>query len=268
MSASPIFLVARRDYLAYVGAWGFWLSLITAPLIIAVLMFAPLLLARAEPPRVLAVIAECASDAASSSRVRRKRAPRARAESAAMRHAAPASKRSRAAFDAAPRPVSRIAAARRSSPDRAPRAFGRVSGTVAALRIARPPAPAIERCGAHLDRHAGATGWALLYGALNIRRDEACAGRHRILEHRPQPRRVLPTSPIARYGWRSARGARCTGLRRVNRSAPELEPKSCSRPARGGGEAHAARSRASLRRLGAGVHTGCVVFSGDLLRTE
>ena len=50
---SPVLLVARRDYFAYVGAWGFWLSLLTAPLIIAALLFGPILLARAEPPRVL-----------------------------------------------------------------------------------------------------------------------------------------------------------------------------------------------------------------------
>src|SRR5262245_46827845 len=60
---SPVFLVARRDYFAYVGAWGFWLSLITAPLIIALLMFAPIFLARAEPPRVLAILAEQPADA-------------------------------------------------------------------------------------------------------------------------------------------------------------------------------------------------------------
>jgi ABC-2 type transport system permease protein len=50
----PILLVARRDYLAYVGAWGFWISLITAPL----------LLARAEPPRVIAILSERPEDAA------------------------------------------------------------------------------------------------------------------------------------------------------------------------------------------------------------
>ena len=53
-----VFLVARRDYLAYVGAWGFWLSLLTAPLLLSALLFGPLLLARAEPPRVLAEIGE------------------------------------------------------------------------------------------------------------------------------------------------------------------------------------------------------------------
>ena len=30
-----ISLIARRDYFAYVGAWGFWVSLLMAPLIIA-----------------------------------------------------------------------------------------------------------------------------------------------------------------------------------------------------------------------------------------
>jgi hypothetical protein len=58
MSLRAILLVAQRDYLAYVGAWGFWLSLITAPLLLALLMFAPLLLSRAEPPRVIAILAE------------------------------------------------------------------------------------------------------------------------------------------------------------------------------------------------------------------
>ncbi|MEQ1493358.1 MAG: hypothetical protein ABL932_22700, partial [Terricaulis sp.] len=60
---SPILLVARRDYFAYIGAWGFWLSLLTAPVIIAVLLFGPILLARAEPPRVLTIVAERSTDA-------------------------------------------------------------------------------------------------------------------------------------------------------------------------------------------------------------
>ncbi|HRK65326.1 MAG TPA: hypothetical protein PLN53_13105, partial [Terricaulis sp.] len=64
MKLSSVFLVAQRDYGAYVGAWGFWLSLITAPLLISFLIFAPMLLARAEPPRTLAVIAERSEDAA------------------------------------------------------------------------------------------------------------------------------------------------------------------------------------------------------------
>jgi ABC-2 type transport system permease protein len=53
-----IYLVARREYLAYVSAWGFWLSLITTPLLLAVVMLAPLLLGQAEPVRYVTVIAE------------------------------------------------------------------------------------------------------------------------------------------------------------------------------------------------------------------
>jgi ABC-2 type transport system permease protein len=51
-------LVARREYLVYVGAWGFWLSLITTPLLFAAMIGAPVLLRQAEPVRTLAVIAE------------------------------------------------------------------------------------------------------------------------------------------------------------------------------------------------------------------
>src|SRR5262249_31433879 len=59
-----ISLVARRDYFAYIGAWGFWVSLLMAPLIIAALTMGPLFLARAEPPRLLAILADRPSDAA------------------------------------------------------------------------------------------------------------------------------------------------------------------------------------------------------------
>src|SRR5665811_1377458 len=56
-------LIARRDYFAYVGAWGFWVSLLLAPLIIAALTIGPLFLARAEPPRLLTVLADRSGDA-------------------------------------------------------------------------------------------------------------------------------------------------------------------------------------------------------------
>ena len=52
-----IYLIARREYLAYVGAWGFWLSLATAPLLLALFLLGPLMAGRAEPARVLTVIA-------------------------------------------------------------------------------------------------------------------------------------------------------------------------------------------------------------------
>ena len=62
--AAATFLVARRDYFAYVGAWGFWLSLLIGPLIIAALVLGPLLLAHSEPPRLLTILADRPTDAA------------------------------------------------------------------------------------------------------------------------------------------------------------------------------------------------------------
>lgn len=53
-----IFLIARREYLAYVGAWGFWLSLATAPLLLGLFIAGPLLAGRAEPPRAITVVAD------------------------------------------------------------------------------------------------------------------------------------------------------------------------------------------------------------------
>ena len=58
-----VLLVARREYLAYVGAWGFWLSLVTTPLLLALMTFAPLLMRQAEPERRIAVIASPADAA-------------------------------------------------------------------------------------------------------------------------------------------------------------------------------------------------------------
>jgi ABC-2 type transport system permease protein len=40
------YLVARRDYLGYVSAWGFWLGLLFTPLILGIFMLAPTLLYR------------------------------------------------------------------------------------------------------------------------------------------------------------------------------------------------------------------------------
>jgi ABC-2 type transport system permease protein len=61
----PIYLIAPRDYFAYVGTAGFWVSLLLMPLLFAVFALAPiLLLAHAEPPRVIAVRAEQPADAA------------------------------------------------------------------------------------------------------------------------------------------------------------------------------------------------------------
>lgn len=58
-----IFLIARREYLAYVAAWGFWLSLATAPLLMALFILGPLMVGKAEPARPIAVIADNPADA-------------------------------------------------------------------------------------------------------------------------------------------------------------------------------------------------------------
>lgn len=175
MKLSSVFLVAQRDYGAYVGAWGFWLSLITAPLLISFLIFAPMLLARAEPPRTLAVIAERSEDAAIVSNAFRGRARSdARDEiSAYVAAAAPAlTSDALAAFDAAPDRAAAIAAARDLVRQRAPRALAAFPNPSPRYRVVEAPAPTIEGLRPYLSRSEGE---GALYGALNIRRDGAGA---------------------------------------------------------------------------------------------
>jgi ABC-2 type transport system permease protein len=170
MKLPPILLVARRDYLAYVGAWGFWISLITAPLILAVLMFAPVLVARAEPPRALMILAEQAPDAVTVADAFRAAARRdARGEVAAyVDTAAPATAgQALAAYDAAPDRDAAIAAAREIVRAQAPRALGAFPQPSPRYVLADPPpGAAIEALRPQLSGDEGA-----LYGALNIRRD-------------------------------------------------------------------------------------------------
>ncbi|MGD9979247.1 MAG: ABC transporter permease [Hyphomonadaceae bacterium] len=175
---SPVLLVARRDYLAYVGAWGFWLSLLTAPLIIAVLLFAPLLLARAEPPRVLAIVAERAEDAAAVRRAFEASALRdARGEIRGYLAAAAPSLETPVmeAFDAAPDRDAAIAAARAIVRERAPQALGAFPQPSPRYQIAEAPAPAIADMKPYLDGSLTLPDGRTLYGALNIRRDQAGA---------------------------------------------------------------------------------------------
>lgn len=170
---SPIFLVARRDFLAYVGAWGFWLSLLTAPLIIAVLLFAPILLAQAEPPRVLTIVAEQPQDAASV---------RAAFDESARRQArgdilgyvdttAPTlSADVTTAFDAAPDRAAAIAAARAIVAERAPRALSAFPNPSPRYSLAQPPAADIESLRPYLDGTRALPNGTSLFGAINIRR--------------------------------------------------------------------------------------------------
>jgi ABC-2 type transport system permease protein len=57
---SGVWLVGRREFLAYVQAWGFWVSLITTPLLLGALLFAPALLRKAEPTRLITIISDTA----------------------------------------------------------------------------------------------------------------------------------------------------------------------------------------------------------------
>jgi len=174
MSLSPILLVARRDYFAYVGAWGFWLSLLTAPVILAVLIFAPVMLARAEPPRVLTIIAERAEDGAHVAAAFEDLSLRsARAEiNAYLAATAPAlSEPALAAFDAAPDRAAGIAAARAIVAERAPRALGAFPQPSPRYVIAPAPAQGIDVLRPYLDGTRTLPDGRQLFGALNIRRE-------------------------------------------------------------------------------------------------
>lgn len=171
---SPILLVARRDYFAYIGAWGFWLSLLTAPLIIAVLLFGPLLLARAEPPRVLTIVAERAADADAIKTAFAANALRdARNEISAYVGATAPSLQAPAvaAFDAAPSREAAIAAARALVAERAPNALAAFPAPSPRYRIIDPPAPEIQALRPYLDGTQVLSDGNALYGALYIRRD-------------------------------------------------------------------------------------------------
>ena len=50
------YLVARRDYLGYVTAWGFWLGLLFTPVILGIFILAPTFAQNAQPTRYYTVI--------------------------------------------------------------------------------------------------------------------------------------------------------------------------------------------------------------------
>lgn len=170
---SPILLVARRDYLAYIGAWGFWLSLLTAPVIIAVLLFGPILLARAEPPRVITIIAERSTDADAVRTAFVENARRdARAEIFAYLGAtAPALQApALAAFDATPDRSAAIAAARAVVAERAPNTLTAFPNPSPRYQIIQSPAPDIQALHPYLDGTQLLSNGHALYGALYLRR--------------------------------------------------------------------------------------------------
>jgi len=170
----PIWLVARRDYLAYVGAWGFWLSLITAPLLMAALIFAPVLLAQAEPPRALVLLADRPSDA---DQVHAAFAAEARDEArreidAYLAAAAPTVRNEAlAAFDAAANRTEAIAQARAFVRTRTPEALRAFPNPSPRYFIASAPGDTIQALTPYLQGARVLEGGAPLYGALYIRRD-------------------------------------------------------------------------------------------------
>ncbi len=175
---SPIYLVARREFLAYVGAWGFWASLITAPILLAALMFAPVLLARAEPPRALTIVAERAED---GRLVQEAFARRARLDARGeietyLRATAPAAAEAAlAAFDAEGERTRAIASARESVGASAPNALRAFPTPPPRYVIAEAPGADIEAIKPYLGGSRTLPGGRALYGALNIRRDETGA---------------------------------------------------------------------------------------------
>ncbi len=167
-----IYLVARRDYLAYVGAWGFWLSLITAPVIIAALVFGPLLLARAEPSRVITVLADRATDrdavaAAFDEMARRE----ARGEIAAyLRAAAPGfANEALAVFDAAESRQDALSAVRAFLDEHSPMTTSALPSPSPRYILVEAPESSIGALRSYLDG-TRTIGGQSLYGALNVSR--------------------------------------------------------------------------------------------------
>lgn len=170
---SPTLLVARRDYFAYVGAWGFWLSLIMAPLLIGVLLFGPVLLAHAEPPRAIVVLAERPADAALVTQAFESDArDRARAELIAYLNTAATEIQGSAiaAFDAAPNRAAAIAATRAYVAGHAPQVLRALPQPSPRYVVVAAPAQTIDGVKPFLDGAKALPQGGTLYGALNIRR--------------------------------------------------------------------------------------------------
>lgn len=168
-----ILLVARRDYFAYVGAWGFWLSLLAGPLIIAALIVGPLFLSRAEPPRLLAIVAERASDAAIVMQAFADDGrARARGEIGSYLDAAAPEQKAAAlaAFDAAPNTAGAVAAARNVVAAGAGQALRAFPSPSPRYIVAASPAASIDGLKPYLDGQRALGDGRMLYGALNIRR--------------------------------------------------------------------------------------------------
>ncbi|HVY83715.1 MAG TPA: ABC transporter permease [Caulobacterales bacterium] len=168
-----IYLVARREYLAYVRTWGFWISLFTAPVLLAALLFGPVLLARAEPSRVIVVLADRPEDAAlvtTAFETEARTTSRAEIKTyleAAAPNVAPTAL---AAFDAAPTRQAAGAAARALVARQAPGALRAFPALAPRYAIAPAPAPTIEALKPYLTGARKLADGRMLYGAVDIRR--------------------------------------------------------------------------------------------------
>lgn len=172
-----IFLVARREYLAYVGAWGFWVSLITTPLIILVFGAAPTLLRNAEPARVLTIVAERQVDeAAVRAAFDDRERDRARAALSLAAQALPedVSERALAAFDAAQDREAAVAAGRAVLAAASPALAQGFSAPAPAYVFVAPPARDPQALTPYLRGQrtvSGPSGSQPLFAVLVVRRE-------------------------------------------------------------------------------------------------
>lgn len=174
---SPIYLVARRDYLAYVGAWGFWASLIAAPVILLALVIGPIVLAKAEPSRVVSILADRPADAAIVSAAFDAEA-RDDARGEILAYVSTAAPRAvpdvAAAFDAAASRTQAVAAAHATLARLAPGALAAFPSPQPRYIVAPAPAAEIDGLRPYLsgEQRVVVGGAARpLYGALRIRRE-------------------------------------------------------------------------------------------------
>ena len=53
-----IYLIARREFLSYVATWGFWLSLLSVPMFMALGFGMPILIESSQPTRYYVMVDE------------------------------------------------------------------------------------------------------------------------------------------------------------------------------------------------------------------
>ena len=163
-----IYLVARREYLAYVGAPGFWISLITTPLLLLTMIFLPIALRQAEPTRYITVISDVPEEGAAlrdAFDAEARASARGEVWSYAQRAAPKAGAGALTAFDAERDPGEAIAAARAALDKVSPGAGARFKATPPRYEVVLAPAPDIEALKPYLTGQR-AIGQGMLAGAF------------------------------------------------------------------------------------------------------